>query len=145
MTVSPTIWYGVGTRASRRHLTGRSASSTRRRTEKREQRKSKSSRRGAGTPWRRGAPSRGRSWRRRPPGKSGPWLCSAPRSSGGGGARGAPGRRGGRGRGQGGALERPGSAPRRPPCLASCCATDFSLVLQSTDYYSRRCCRLAAA
>ena len=34
MTVSPTIWYGVGTRASRRHLTGRSASSTRRGTEK---------------------------------------------------------------------------------------------------------------
>jgi len=34
LTVSPTIWYGVGTRASRRHRTGRSASSTRRGTEK---------------------------------------------------------------------------------------------------------------
>jgi hypothetical protein len=66
-----------------------------------------SSRRGGGTPWRRGAPSRARSWRRGRPGTSAPWPGSTLGRGGGVGATGAPDHGGGRG-GRAGAQERSG-------------------------------------
>ena len=76
----------MGTRASRRHLTGRSASSTRRGTEKSRGR-ARAHGEEQGLLGGEALHLAGVAGGGAPPGKSGPWLCSAPRSSGGGGAR----------------------------------------------------------